>query len=30
MICSNQSLLEKEMEHLKKTFHKKRLPFVDD
>ena len=30
MICSNQSLPEKEMEYLKKTFHKKRLPLVDD
>ena len=23
MICSNQSLLEKELKHLKNTFHKK-------
>ena len=33
MIRSNQSLLEKELKHLKNAFHKKKkkwLPFVDD
>ena len=31
MICSDQSLLEKELEHLKNTFHKKNgSPHVDD
>ena len=31
MICSDQSLVEKELEHLKNTFHKKNgCPHVDD